>query len=376
MMNSFPLFKAGVIVGLCFSLMSCNQQSEPQTETKTNDISVIAYYAGSPEGITKFDVTKLDQVIHSFLHLQGNKLALDDEADSLGIIQMVKMKEINPDLKILVSLGGWGGCETCSDVFSTHENRVEFAQSVKDLLVQFGADGIDLDWEYPGISGYPGHAFKPEDTPNFTKLTEELRKALGEDYEISFAAGGFDTFFDGSAEWDKVMPLMDRVNIMTYDLVSGFSKITGHHTGLYSTSQQKRSADHAVKYLDSLGVPREKMVIGGAFYARVWKNVGNENNGLYQSGEFMRSVRYSQLEEFFAENPGFETFWDDEAQAPYAYNADSMWFATFDDSLSISLKTQYVQEQGLGGIMFWQLSSDKPEGGLLEAIDVAKVGGE
>ena len=357
---------------LLLVLVAC----EPQATEKSapRPVSVIAYYAGSADGIEQFDLAPLDQVIHSFLHLKGNKLALDDAQDSLGIAKLVALKARYPKLKVLLSLGGWGGCETCSDVFSSAEARTEFAQSTLDLLTRFGADGIDLDWEYPGISGYEGHAYKPEDKQNFTYLVQELRKTLGDGYEISFAAGGFARFFDGSAEWDKVMPLVDRVNIMSYDLVGGGSPKTGHHTGLYSTSEQLRSADHAVRYLDSLGVPREKMVIGAAFYARVWGEVANINHGLYQPGKFKRSVRYNVLEDFFQENPGFELFWDEEAQAPYAYHADSMWFATFDDSLSVSIKTTYAQEQGLGGIMFWQLASDKPRGGLLEAID--KVAGE
>lgn len=355
---------------LMLSVWGCQSSQAPKTEP-THEISVIAYYAGNPSKSDQFAVEQLDQIIHSFLHLQGNKLALDDVNDSIGIANLVALKKRNPDLKILLSLGGWGGCETCSDVFSEASARKEFAQSVLELLVQFQADGIDLDWEYPGIKGYPGHAYKAEDKQNFTYLVKELRQTLGERYEISFAAAGFDSFFTASVEWDKVMPLLNNVNIMTYDLVSGFSKVTGHHTPLYSTTEQLRSTHRAVTFLDSLGVPREKMVIGAAFYARVWEHVPNVNNGLYQSGTFKHSVRYNRLEEYFETN-GFEQFWDDEAQAPYAYQPDSLWFATFDNARSVALKTQYAREQKLGGIMFWQLASDKAANGLLEAIHQAK----
>jgi GH18 family chitinase len=58
-------------------------------------------------------------------------------------------------LKVILSLGGWGGCKTCSEVFSTEEGRKEFAQSAKDLCEKYKTDGIDLDWEYPAIEGYP-----------------------------------------------------------------------------------------------------------------------------------------------------------------------------------------------------------------------------
>lgn len=356
---------------LLLSTNSCNET--PKQDPKTSDdLAVIAYYAGDPEKVANYAVEEIDQIIYSFLHLQGNKLAIEHARDSLGIANLVALKKRNPALKVLISLGGWGGCESCSDVFSEASAREEFAQSVLDILLQFGADGIDLDWEYPGISGYPGHAFKPEDKQNFSHLVKVLRNRLGDDYTISFAAGGFDRFFDESVEWEKVMPLLDGVNIMTYDLVSGGSPKTGHHTALYSSQEQSRSTDYAVKYLDSLGVPREKMVIGAAFYARVWEEVENKNRGLYQAGKFKESVRYQHLEEYFAKHSGFELYWDEEAQAPYAYNADSMWFATFDDTRSVSLKTQYARNQKLGGIMFWQLASDKSQQGLLEAISTSK----
>ena len=368
---SFSSLSAFLLLFLA-SITGCTPTEETPPPSTDPPLPIIAYYAGSPDGILRYNMDQLDQVIHSFLHLQGNKLALDDAADSLGLVRLAKLKEEHPHLKVLLSLGGWGGCKTCSDVFSTDVGRKEFARSVLDLLQQFRIDGIDLDWEYPGIAGYPGHAYKPEDTPNFTRLVQELRTVLGEDYEISFAAGGFKSFFDNSAEWDKVMPLVDRVNLMTYDLVSGFSKRTGHHTALFSTDQQIRSADQAIRYLDSLGVPKEKMVIGAAFYARIWEGVPNLNNGLYQSGSFKQSVRYHQLDKFFSEHPGFQFFRDPIAQAPYAYHPDSMWFATYDDSLSVVAKTRYVREQGLGGIMFWQLAGDKPQGGLLKAMYTEK----
>lgn len=175
-----------------------------------------------------------------------------------------------------------------------------------------------------------------------------------------------------SIEWEEVMPLLDRVNLMSYDLVNGNSPATGHHTPLYSTESQIESADNAVRFLDALSIPREKLVIGAAFYARVWEEVANINNGLYQAGKFQQAVLYKQLDEFFTNNPGFEYYWDSAAQSPYHYNPEKKLFVTYDDSLSIALKTQYALQNNLGGIMFWQLSGDNSENGLLEVIHTVK----
>lgn len=320
--------------------------------------SIIAYYAGPAEGIDPHPVEKLTHLIYSFCHLKGNHLAVDDEKDSLTIRHIVGLKARNPNLKVLLSLGGWGGCKDCSDVFSSPKGRREFALSVKDLLETYHADGLDLDWEYPAIEGYPGHPWKPADRQNFTKLLKKLRHVLGWQYELSFAAGGFTKFLEQSIEWHKVMPLLDRVNVMTYDLVHGYSTETGHHTPLYSNPSQVESTDHAVQWLDSVGVPLSKVVIGAAFYGRVWENVAQVRNGLYQPGKFKQSVPFKALPKFLDENPGFLEFWDETSHAPYLYNPQAHLFLTHDNIRSAALKTKYAREMGLGGIMFWQLGED------------------
>ncbi len=152
------------------------------------------------------------------------------------------------------------------------------------------------------------------------------------------------------------------------DLVSGFSTVTGHHTPLFSTESQEASADHGVRQLKSLGVPANKIVIGAAFYARTWVNVANINTGLYQKGKFKSFVPYKNFSSLLTPENDFVFYRDLAAQAPYAYSASRNEFATFDDVKSVEAKTRFAKAKGLGGIMFWQLGSDMPENGLLDAI--------
>lgn len=333
--------------------------------------TVTAYYAGDTAQIARYDPKKLTHIIFSFCHLKGNRLHVDDTDDSLRIKKLVQLKKTNPSLKVLLSLGGWGGCATCSDVFATEEGRSEFAASVKELNDYFKTDGIDLDWEYPAVQGYPGHAFKPQDKPNFTALVTALRKNLGDKNEISFAAGGFQKFIDEAIDWAPVMKIVDRVNLMSYDLVHGYSTITGHHTPLYSTAQQNESADNAIRALLQKGVPAKKIVIGAAFYAREWEDVAATNNGLYQPGKFRRAVGFKDFPKHYGPKNGYQAFWDEEAKAPYLYNKMKGLFVTYDDPASLAEKVAYVKEKGLNGIMFWELSHDVPGNGLLHAIHEA-----
>ncbi|MFB9076630.1 glycoside hydrolase family 18 protein [Flavobacterium procerum] len=335
---------------------------------KNKKIDIIAYYTGDANLIDQYEVNKLNQIIFSFCHLKDGKLSVDSSKDSVTIKKLVSLKAKNPQLKVVLSLGGWGGCEPCSSAFSTAEGRLTFAKSVKEVSDYFKVDGLDLDWEYPAIEGLPGHLYQAVDKPNFTELVKILRSTLGKKYELSFAAGGFQKYLDESIDWKAITPLVNRINIMSYDLVNGYSQVTGHHTPLYGTNPNEESTDRAVTYLLKQGVPAEKLVIGGAFYTRTWINVENINNGLYQAGKHVEGVNFKDYAKTYTEANGWKYFWDKKAQAPYWYNAKTKTFATSDDIKSIKAKTEYAKSKKLGGIMFWELTLDSPKDGMVNAI--------
>ncbi len=343
--------------------IACQKPTPPAA-----DFSVIAYYTGDSQTIDRYDVAKLSHIIFSFGHAKDGLFHIRNARDTATIQHLVSLKKVHPKLKIMLSLGGWGGCEPCSAIFSTDEGRQRFAQSFKEVNDYFGTDGLDLDWEYPAIEGHPGHPYKPEDLQNFTALVAALRDVLGERHELSFAAGGFQQFLDESAEWEKVMPLVNRVNIMSYDLVNGYATVTGHHTPIYSVRADEESTDRAVKYLLGLGIPSEKFVIGAAFYTRVWQHVPTENNGLYQPGEHTQGYPFKRYDEELSVGKGWQYFYDEDAQAPYWYNTVEQRYATGDDIRSVTAKTRYALDKRLGGIMFWELTLDKERDGLLAAI--------
>lgn len=377
-----PVFRCALLVTLGLVLLGCsatstqstnpspstNTTQSPNTAQPTPSVKVIAYYMGDGSDLGRYNVNQLTHIIYSFLHLKGNQLGFDSAKDQQAMRQLVALKKQYPHLKVLLSLGGWGGCETCSDIFNSAANREAFAQSTLKIIREYHADGIDLDWEYPTIEGFPGHKFAAHDRDNFSELVRELRKALGTQYEISFAAGGFDHYLATAVDWKTIMPLLDNVNLMTYDIVNGGTPHTGHHTALYSTPQQKDSTDNAVQHLLRLGVAPEKIVIGAAFYARVWKEVAQTNNGLYQTGVHIEGAGFKEFPARYPSNKGFVYHWDDIAKAPYYYSATQKIFATFDDPRSLGEKVKYLRAHKLGGIMFWQLPHDTDSNGLLNSI--------
>jgi chitinase len=349
-----------VLLIYCFVTTSMFPQEQ-------NKIRILSYYSGPVEALDNYDVNQMTHIIFCFGRLNGNRFSIRSARDTAIIEKMVSLKSKNPDLKVLLSLGGWGGCKTCSEVFATKEGREEFTRSVKEFYDYFKVDGLDLDWEYPGIRGYPGHRFAPEDKKNFTKLVKELRK-LGYEKELSFAAGASRGFLDSAIQWKQVMKKVDYVNLMTYDMSGPGSNTAMHHTGLFSTAVQPRSADWFVKALIEMGVPPEKLIVGGAFYGKIFENADSTNNGLGQPARFKTTVAYRNMQTTFPADSGWVYHWDEVAGAPYLYNEVKKQFFTYDDKRSVGLKTKYVIDNKLGGIMYWQLGSDTFTDGLMDAI--------
>jgi len=344
-----------------FAFGLCNaQQKQPY--------KIIAYYTGNGEAITQWPVNKLTHIIYSFLKIQNDTLTFVNPKQDSSVQQLVQLKAANPQLKIMVSVGGWGGCSFCSDLFADDQHRKNFAKTTVALLKQYGIDGLDLDWEYPTIEGYPGHKYSADDKNNFTELVKALRQEMGKDYLLSFAAGGFVKFLEQSVDWAAIMPLVDFVNLMTYDLVSGYATTTGHHTLLNDYLPGQESAAKCVNWLLDKKIPAGKLIMGAAMYARVWENVPDTNHGLYQPGTFKRGVSYAGFDSYFSDTSGYTYYWDKKAKAPYRYNATQKLFATFDDARSIKAKSAFIRRKKLGGIMFWQLLDDSKENGLVDEM--------
>jgi chitinase len=329
---------------------------------------IIAYATGTAETIKKYPVEKLTHIIYSFLKIQHDTLTFHNKSQENTVQQLVALKTANPQLKIMVSVGGWSGCSFCSDLFASAEQRINFARTTVALFKKYGIDGIDLDWEYPAIEGFPGHKYQAADKNNFTELIKALRQEMRRDYLLTFAAGGFVKYLEESVDWDAVMPLVDFVNLMTYDLVGGYATVTGHHTLLQDYRPQQESTAKCVHWLLNKKAAAQKLIIGAAMYARVWDSVPDIDHGLYQPGKFKRGVAFSEFKNYFSDTSGYTYYWDKKAKAPYQYNANKKLFATFDDERSIREKIKFIRRKKLGGIMFWELAQDNKTNGLVDVM--------
>lgn len=314
----------------------------------------------------------IDTLIFAFAHIGQGKVVLDADA-AARLDRLLALKRAKPSLKVLISVGGWGA-GGFSEAASSAAGRQAFAQSAARLVASKGADGLDVDWEYPG-HGEAGIASNPADRANFTLLLQALRAALdraaGDDryYALNIAAA--DGPFASGIDIAAVDPYVDWFNLMTYDFVNRMTPTTGHHTGLFPSRlapPDARSVDGAVRQFLAAGVPPGKLLIGAAFYGREFADVQPDHDGLYQPyGTYQGEHPWQELTRQYIDRNGFERHRDPQAKAPWLWNPRTRHFISYDDPQSIAAKAAYVKAHHLGGVMYWEQSHD-PEGELVDAI--------
>lgn len=325
---------------------------------------VLAAYLVDSEvdSLIEEDVFRLTHINYAFAVIREGKVVGDHLKN---VEKLNRWKEVNPNLNTVISIGGWGA-GGFSEAASTPEGRSIFADTAIELMKAYNFDGIDIDWEYP-CSSLAGIASSPNDKRNFTLMLKELREKLDKlgqidnrHYLLTIAAGAGQYFIDGT-EMHIAQQYLDYVNLMTYDMRGSFEYVTGHHTNLFASADDPDgiSCAKAVEMFKNAGVPAEKMVLGAAFYGRMWKGVNHARMGLNQRAESTGkyTLSYTDLVQNYVNKHGFTRYWDDDAKAPYLFNGKD--FISYDDEESLKHKARYIKDRGLAGVMFWEYSLDK-----------------
>ncbi len=377
------------------------------TDQPRHQRRIIGYYAGWTSASKQF--TPADIPAHMLTHVNyafgligPDNLAVlgDPEADvehaypgdsqEPGALrgnfrQLQLLKERHPHLKTLISMGGWTGSGRFSDAVATEERCRAFVASCIELFLTRWPgvfDGIDIDWEYPVCCGLPENSTRPEDKRNCTLLFAELRRQLdeleattGQRYLLTTAIPAGRKLPVTCFELREIAEIVDWINVMTYDLTgSGESGVTNFNAAFRSSPAdpsppEPRQYHNVVATVDvflEAGVPRDQLVVGVPFYGRGFTGVPNVNDGLYQpftgtTGGDYRTIKAEHL-------PTSTRHWHPEAQVPWLFDPATGVMMSYDDPESLANKAAYVRDQGLGGIMIWELSDDDDQSSLLTAI--------
>lgn len=276
------------------------------------------------------DPSDMTHINYAFGHVNEtfDGVSIDNEA---RLREIVSLKRSAPDLKVALSIGGWGSGRF-SEMAGDDRLRASFAADCARVADEYGLDGIDIDWEYPGSSA-AGISSSDRDTENFTKLMRDIRRAIGPDRLLTMATAASAEYID----FKGVLPYVDFVNVMSYDMANA----PKHHAGLYpSDNTPDLTCDSAVKAHLAAGVPAGKLVMGMPFYGR--------------GGTEMRGCDFGRI----TIPEGYEERFDPIAMVPYIVNPSGELVLGFDNETSIAAKCDYILANDLFGAMYWEYSGD------------------
>ncbi|CEO26885.1 peroxiredoxin [Paraclostridium sordellii] len=304
------------------------------------DRLVGTYVLGDPSNVDAF---LLDFVIYAFAEIKSDGTLFIPTPRYLR--QLLALRQDNPDLRVIVAIGGWGQ-DGFSDAAQTPSSRYNFAREINALIKQYNLDGIDIDWEYPANSA-AGIKSRPEDKENFTLLLTAIRDVIGYDKWLSVAGTGDKAYINQSVEIDNIAPLINYFNLMSYDFTAGETgpNAKKHQSNLYDSnlSIPGYSVDAMVRNLIAAGMPSQKILLGVPFYGRLGATI---------------TKSYDQLRRDYINKNGYTYKFDKDAQAPYLEKEGELAMS-YDDLLSIYIKSQYVIDNCLGGIFSWMAPYDR-----------------
>ncbi|HEX4022289.1 MAG TPA: glycoside hydrolase family 18 protein [Acidobacteriaceae bacterium] len=376
--------RAARMFRLCVLLLtglSCSPALLAGALRSTKQPVIIAYVFPQNKVLQPGEIAaqKLTRINYAFANLQGGKIVDGFPSDAQNFAALLALKKQNPSLTVLVSVGGWLWSGRFSDMALTKQSRSLFIDSVVQFIEGYKLDGLDIDWEYPGMAGATNN-FRPQDKQNYTLLLKELRKRFNHEQKalhrrlyLSIATGASEDFLQHT-QMAKVQKYVDTVNLMAYDYYEPDSDaITGHNAPLFTNpaDPKKVSADQSVQEYEQAGVPASKIVLGVPFYGHTWGQVSEQNHGLFQPGK-PTPHSYADYKDVAGnlQDNGFIRYWDSTASVPYLYSPTEKIFISYEDAQSLALKCKYILDHKLAGVMFWDYSGD-PSGVLLNTIQAS-----
>ena len=325
----------GVLVS-CGSVKSGEEVVAASRESKV----VVAYVTSWSEVMP--DPQYMTHINYAFGHVNEsfNGVKIDNEERLRQIVDLRKQK---PELKVLLSIGGWGSGRF-SEMAANDEYRRAFAADCDRVVKEFALDGIDIDWEYP-TSSMANISSSPDDTENFTLLMQDIRAAIGNEKELTLATVASARYIDFKA----ILPSVDFVNIMAYDMASA----PKHHSALYPSGHSGDiTSDGAVTAHLKAGVPPSKLVMGMPFYGR-----GGDGYPSFQDYNKVGNTDTQYTEK-----------WDEVAQVPYLADKNDTLVFGFENPRSLAIKCQYILDKDLLGGMYWDYSGDNEQGDLRRTV--------
>jgi len=306
---------------------------------------VLGYYAPwaiQPEQIAWQHLT---HIAHAFAGI-GKDGSLYPPKDAAVLVGAAHKR----DVKVLLSLGGSGSGAVFSKACADAARRKKLITAISRTVDQFGYDGVDVDWEHPGNA---------RERLLHGKFSKELREELdalglrkGRRLLLSCAVNMPNWF----AQWldrPQLAKVYDYINCMTYDY-HGWAPHDGHNSSLFRSESCDcpATSDYLAEWV-AAGVPREKLLMGIAFYGR--EHARGPGDSFLGRNTHKEALWYRDI----ISRPGYSEKWDSAAKMPFRKKEKSHIY--YDSPRSISLKVRHIESKGYGGAIIWCLGQDRDE---------------
>ncbi|KAK5827626.1 glycosyl hydrolases family 18-domain-containing protein [Linnemannia elongata] len=387
--------------------------------TTKGDKAVIGYFEplhGFP--IDQFDFSKYTHINYAFGAMWKGApdpylVYVDYATEGPKIKELVRRGHAN-GVKIIMSIGGWYGSQTFSEVAADPVKRKKWIESAMTFLRTntlgdnatvpngWNMDGLDIDWEFPGRPGAICNTVSPNDTANYLLLLQEVRVQMDLEFPtnhktITSAVSIFPwAGADGNSLTDvqAFIPVFDWVNIMVYDVHGPWSTSTGPNAPLYNAPApgDPLSAQQAVDTWTAAGWPKDKIALGTPFYGRAFTTTVNMNTrdpvtqyaphtgvapkggpsdsnatfalcdegaqywGFWNWGEIREHILID--DSFTIPAAGWKRYWDNTTKTPWLFRESDSMYISYDDPTSMSLKVDFARLQGLKGLFMWESQMD------------------
>ncbi|KAF8318164.1 glycoside hydrolase [Clavulina sp. PMI_390] len=392
------------------SLTPSSSSSGPPAPVATGNPStpvLATYYADwtssdlLPEQI---DFGRFDWVDFAFAVPTADFNLTFTEDDSVSLLtRLVKLAHTaNPPKRVKLSVGGWDGSKYFSAAVSTPTNIATFVGNIVAAVKTYGVDGIDIDWEYPGVQGAGGNGVSPSDTTNFLSFLQQLRSQLGPSALLT-AAVATSPFHLSSANTTEAASVfssfgqvLDYILIMNYDVSDATASSPGSNAPLLShgpscpSSQDVVSAELAIDQWTAAGFPANKILLGVPSYGYMLSssattlsetpgrpssqpgvaNVVTDSSGQVQFNYLVQvgALVKNGTTPTFSGTGSYTRYWDACSSTPYLVSQSLKKVIPYDDPASLQLKAAYAMQRGLAGVNMFDVHGDTAAWDLVDGL--------
>jgi chitinase len=255
---------------------------------------------------------------------------------------------------------------------ASSDSRINtFADNIVTMINTFGFDGVDIDWETP----------REDEAERFTQMMQVIYtkvKANNPNHLVTAAiAGGM--WQPPRYDLSNSHQYLDYINMMTYGMVSnnGYYQNALYESRiednpLYDAGKTLTSCsiEESIEIYHSYGIPNHKIIVGVAFYGIKQTRTYNTSTQTWSDWVNAGSVSFTYIHHYYLSNDTYDYHYDNAAGVPYIIRNDGTVFISYDNPRSIAEKAEYIIDQGLAGMMYWENGLDS-SGLLLNAMQSA-----